>query len=219
VLWGVTLLLQTRQKFLAMIGLGVLACASWFVLPESLQNRFETIIDPSKGPANAQESGQGRIDGYIIGLKLWNDYPISGCGPLAWRPASGAKIESHTLYGQVMGEMGTVGVLAFGTLVVTLALHLRKLAKFTKPGAGPVEDLSLFHLARAMQVSLFLLLFEGLFGHNLYRYNWSWYAAFTAVALGVCKVRMTTTPPDDDPWTDDGDEATEWHYSTASAAA
>ncbi|MFO0809870.1 MAG: O-antigen ligase family protein [Gemmataceae bacterium] len=222
VLWGVTLLLQTRQKLLAVMGLGVLACASWFVLPESLQNRFETIIDPSKGPANAQESGQGRIEGYVTGLKLWSEYPVSGCGPLAWRPASGSKIESHTLYGQVMGEMGTAGVLAFGALVSALGLNLRKVAKLTKPGTGVVEDRSLFHLARAMQVSLFLLLFEGLFGHNLYRYNWSWYCAFTAVALGVCKARLAMpSPSEDDEFDDedDGDEATEWHYSMASTAA
>lgn len=216
VLWGMTLLFQTRQKMLAVAGLGMLACASWFVLPESLQNRFETIIDPSKGPANAQESGQGRIDGYVIGLKLWGEYPVAGCGPLAWRPAAHVKIESHTLYGQVMGEMGTFGILAFGGLVTALALHLRQLAKLTKPGVGPIEDASLFHLARAMQVSLFLLLFEGLFGHNLYRYNWSWYCAFTAVALGVCRARMAAPTIAID---DDDDEATEWHYSTAPAAA
>ena len=32
---------------------------------------IQTIIDPSVGPANAQESGQGRIDGFFIGMKLW----------------------------------------------------------------------------------------------------------------------------------------------------
>lgn len=213
IVWGGTLLLQSRHKALAAVLLGVLACSSWFVLPESLQNRFETIIDPSVGPANAQESGMGRIQGLVNGVALLNRFPLTGCGPGAWRPATGSPIESHSLYGQVMGEMGAVGILTFGTLVVTLTLHLRKLKRMTHPGNGSTPDVALHALARAMGTSLFLLLFLGIFGHNLYRYNWAWYAAFTAVALGVCQERLRN------PFSITDDEAAQgWDYSISPAA-
>ncbi len=114
-----------------------------------------------------------------------------------------------------MGELGLAGVVTFGGLVIALALHLRKLARLTKPAGGLVPDAALFALARSMQASLFLLLFLGIFGHNLYRYNWAWYCAFTAVALGVCQERIAqgvfVSEPDD--------EATHgWDYSISPAA-
>jgi O-Antigen ligase len=214
VVWGGTLLLQTRHKAVATVLLCVLAASSWFVLPDSLKTRFETIIDPSVGPANAQESGQGRIQGLIIGAELLNRFPLTGCGPGAWRPASGSPIESHSLYGQCMGELGMAGVLAFGGLVTTLALHLRRLKRLSTVD-GPAPDPSLHALAKAMQASLFLLLFLGIFGHNLYRYNWAWYCAFTAVAIGVCHERIKQAGPV--PEADD--EATHgWDYSISPAA-
>jgi hypothetical protein len=213
--WGGAILMQSRHKTLAAVLLTVLACSSWFVLPDSLKLRFETIIDPSVGPANAQESGMGRIEGLINGVALLGRFPISGCGPGAWRPATGSPIESHSLYGQVMGEMGTIGILTFGGLVVALFAHLRKLKQYTKPDAGLAPDASLYALARAMGTSLFLLLFLGLFGHNLYRYNWAWYAAFTAVAIGVCQDRIRNGAFHHAP----DDEATQgWDYSIAPAA-
>ena len=214
ILWGGMLLLQSRHKALAAVMLAVLACSSWFVLPDTLKTRFETIIDPSVGPANAQESGQGRIEGLIRGVDLLSRFPLTGCGPGAWRPATGAKIESHNVYGQVMGEMGALGIIAFVGLVGALALHLRKLKRLTHPVTGQSPDINLHHLARAMATSLFLLLFLGFFGHNLYRYNWAWYAAFTAVGLGVCQDRIRNRE-----FAPAADEANHgWDYSISPAA-
>ncbi|HEY1376891.1 MAG TPA: O-antigen ligase family protein [Gemmataceae bacterium] len=215
IVWGGLLLMQTRHKTLAAVLLGFMACASWFVLPDSLRTRFETIVDPSVGPANAQESGMGRIQGLINGAALLNRFPLTGCGPGAWKPATGSPIESHSLYGQCMGELGFPGIVAFGGLVITLALHLRRLARLTKPADGPAPDASMHALARSMQASLFLLLFLGIFGHNLYRYNWAWYCAFTAVALGVCQDRLRQGAFGSEP----DDEATHgWDYSISPAA-
>jgi len=93
-------------------------------------------------------------------------------------------------------------------------MDLRKLKQMSKSD-GPAADASLFALAKAMQASLFLLLFLGLFGHNLYRYNWAWYCAFTAVAIGVCHERIKQAGPI--PEADD--EATHgWDYSISPAA-
>src|SRR5207237_2058652 len=182
-----------KHRILVFSGLAMLAAASWFVLPESLQNRFETIVDPSVGPANAQESGQGRVEGFFTGLKLWSEFPATGCGPGAWRPASGSKIESHNVYGQVVGELGTIGLLSFTFLVSALFWNLRKLKRFSHPEYGLVPNPHLYRLARAIGISTVLLLFEGIFGHNLLRYNWSWYCALTAVGLGICRERSSET--------------------------
>ena len=40
----------------------------------------------------------------------------------------------------------------------------------------------LFHVTGAVGFALFLLLFEGNFGHNLFRYSWLWYGGFLTIA-------------------------------------
>jgi O-antigen ligase len=203
-------LMQTRHKVLIFFGLMMLAMGSWFVLPESLQTRFETIIDPTVGPANAQESGQGRIEGFFTGLKLWAEHPLTGVGPAAWRPASGSKIESHNLYGQLVGELGTLGLMAFLFLAGTLMWNLRRLKRMTHPIRGDTPDLLLHQMSKSIFASTILLFCMGVFGHNLLRYNWAWYCAFTAVALGVCRERRFAS---------DFSGEDSWAYSTSPAVA
>jgi O-antigen ligase len=216
IVWGLLNVLLAKRKVLYLSAFAAIGVVSLAALPDVLLTRFETIIDPSVGPANAQESGRGRIEGFFTGLRLWADYPLAGCGPSAWRPASGSKLESHNLYGQLVGELGTIGLIAFLFMLGALLLNLRKLKRLTDPEAGPVDEPRLYHLAQAMTQSVILLLFEGLFGHNLYRYNWVWYCAFTAVALGVCRARLADGP-DPETW-DDEDEAEEWESQTCYAA-
>jgi O-antigen ligase len=146
-----------------------------------LKTRFMTIIDPSVGPANAQESGQGRIQGFFVGLNLFSRFPITGVGPGGWRPASGMKIESHNLYGQMLGELGAVGAVAFLLLLLSIGLGVRKLLKQIKANETRPQMLPLYHLVQAIGISTLLLLLMGMFGHNLYRYNYVWYAAFLSV--------------------------------------
>lgn len=209
-----------RHKLLWLTLLAFVGVAAFFALPESLQLRFQTIIDPSVGPANAQESGKGRVEGFFIGLDLWSAYPISGCGPAAWRPATGRKIESHNLYGQLVGELGTVGLLAFAFMVLVLLWNLRTLRRMSRPAGGDAADPALFRLAQAMTASTVLLLFQGLFSHNLYRFNWLWYCAFTAVGVAICKARAADAAeePADDEVAEYEEELDEWDYSTAPAA-
>ena len=49
--------------------LAVLAAPAVFLaLPESLQTRFETIVNPEVGPKEAERSGEGRIQGPLVTL-------------------------------------------------------------------------------------------------------------------------------------------------------
>jgi O-antigen ligase len=195
-LWGFLTLMLMRRKAGWLVLLAGLSVGGWFVLPESLQNRFETIVNPDVGPANAKESGEGRITGFYDGLDLWERFPISGVGPGAWRIATGRKIEAHNLYGQLLGELGTVGALAFLFMLAALFVNYRKLGRLIRAHSTDPKADPLHHLMQAMALSTLLLLFEGMFGHNLYRYNWVWYCAFTSVALAA--VRQRATAPDTD---------------------
>lgn len=195
---AITVLLTGRRKLLWLVLAPLAAVAGLLLLPADLQTRFYTMIDPSVGPANAQMSGQGRIVGFFVGLQLWQQFPLLGVGPGAWRPASGMPIESHSLYGQLCGELGTMGIMAFTILVFAIFRRLRTLFRwlrqeFENPRLAPP-----YHLGQALALSTVLLLVMGLFGHNLYRYNFVWYAAFSSVL--VRSYRFDASGQETDEW-------------------
>jgi succinate dehydrogenase hydrophobic anchor subunit len=193
IIWG------TRYRFLAMGAFAAAAPVAFLALPEELQNRFETIVNPDVGPANAKESGQGRIEGLINGFALLQASPLSGVGPGAWRPATGSFIESHNLYGQIMGELGMLGIATFSFLLLCYALNLHAMKKLRSQFPDSRNDL-LFTLPSSIGVAIFLLLFMGNFGHNLFRFTWLWYGGFLIIArhCAECRVRNWEPEPEED---------------------
>jgi hypothetical protein len=161
----------------------------WLTLPASLQNRFETIIHPELGPKSAQESAKGRLEGLRIGLELLAKSPITGCGPGAWKKASGSVLESHNLYGQVLGEMGLIGAGAFLVILAAFWANLRWVRRTYAEHPEWRPDF-LLSCANAVGTALVLLLFEGNFGHNLFRYSWLWYGGFLIITRYCVQQRL-----------------------------
>jgi O-antigen ligase len=192
IIWG------TRYRFLALGAFVAAAPLAFFALPEELQTRFETIVNPAAGPANAQESSQGRIQGLLTGFQLLGANPLSGVGPGAWRPATKSPIESHNLYGQLMGEMGFLGIASFFALLICYWTNLRAMKRLRDHFPEWKDDL-LFTLPRAVGVGIFLLLFMGNFGHNLFRFTWLWYGGFLIIARYCAEVRVANWKPELEP--------------------
>ena len=190
-LWGMIMVARSRWRWgLAVLALGCIPVL-WGALPDSLQNRFETIVNPEVGPANARESAQNRLEGLEIGLNLWSQYPATGCGPGAWKVATGRKIESHNLFGQLLGETGTIGALAFAGILLGFWLNLRRIWRLYRQHPEWGRDF-LYHISTAIGMALFLLLFEGNFGHNLFRYSWLWYGGFLIITRHCVEQRLQT---------------------------
>jgi hypothetical protein len=166
----------------------LLAPMLWAVLPAEYQTRFETIIHPEVGPANAQTSAQGRIDGLYTGFRLWAEFPATGCGPGAWLPASRSKLESHSLPGQLVGELGALGITTFLAVLVCVWVNLRRVNAVYRRHPEWGDDFPRL-LARALGVAVLLLLFLGLFAHNLYRFSWIWDAGFLVITCHCVRER------------------------------
>jgi O-antigen ligase len=182
-------ILRSRWRWPFLMAAVLSAPLLWAALPESLQNRFETIVNPEAGPKNAYGSAQGRLEGLLTGWELWQQSPFTGVGPGAWRPASGSKLEAHNLYGQVAGEMGLLGVAAFVLVVLFWWWNLRRINRLYREHPEWPRDF-LYHLTRGLGLMLLLLLFEGNFGHNLYRYYWLWYGGFLIIARQCVEQRL-----------------------------
>jgi O-antigen ligase len=197
-LWFLIIIWGTRYRVTAIIGFSALAPLAFVALPESLQTRFETIINPEVGPANARESSEGRWLGLEWGWKLWGNFPLTGIGPGAWRPATRSPIESHNLYGQLIGETGTLGLLAFLSLLVCFWINLSAIRRVRREMPSWENDL-VFTLPSAIGVGVFLLLFMGNFGHNLFRFTWLWYGGFLIIARHCVTRRLANWEPEPEP--------------------
>jgi O-antigen ligase len=189
VIWG------TRYRFAALAGFAMAAPLAFVALPDSLQTRFETIINPEVRTASDQESGEGRWHGLVMGLQQWANNPLTGTGPGSWRPANNTKIESHNLYGQLVGETGTLGLLAFVALLGCFWANLRMIRRIRREVPAWQNDL-VFTLPSAVGVAVFLLLFMGNFGHNLFRFTWLWYGGFLIIARHCVARRLANWDPE-----------------------
>jgi O-antigen ligase len=190
----------SRRRTLGLAAAVVAVPVLWAAVPDTLQTRFETIIHPEVGPANAQESAEGRLEGFNKGIDLWEQYPVTGCGPGAWKMAARHKLESHNLYGQLVGELGLLGAGAFLVLLGGFWWNARWIRRTCRENSAAGQDF-LALLARAVAVGVLLLLLEGLFGHNLYRFTWLWYGGFLLIATHCVRQRLEReTVAGDDYW-------------------
>jgi O-antigen ligase len=188
------LLLSVRRKLTALALVGVGGAVSLAVLtvalPEDLQNRYLTIIDPSRGPTNAQVSMDSRWELLLLGIDAWHRSPIVGHGPGAFSYATNSELQPHNLYGQVLSEMGLMGAAALLGLVSCFAWNWLEARRHRLEAFGPDPATSLpYQVARAVGLAVVMLLLTGYAGHNLYRYHWQWFAAFQAIALHCIRVR------------------------------
>lgn len=170
-----------RKKLLLLLVLVAIPMV-WQVMDERLQTRFWTLIDSSAGPESARESAEGRIKGLYDGISLWERSPVLGFGPGANGLAMGHGFEAHNLYGQVLGETGTLGALGLLSVVFCFLLNGWEARCLRLRMVG---DLGRFptNLAGSVVLAVTILLIKGNSDHNLFRYNWVWFAAFQASAL------------------------------------
>lgn len=178
---------QNRWKIL--LASVVILPIVWVNMDQRLQNRYLTLIDPSRGPVNAQQSADGRIEGFKTGMKLFQKSPLYGCGPGNTARASGTTHQTHNFIGQVAGELGSLGLSAYGFLCCCITINYfysRFYWRILKT-LSPTADSFAFQVSQAVFIAMILLLVLGLGSHNAFRYTWVWYAVFQSMAVVALK--------------------------------
>ncbi len=184
------LISKRRMTYVPLLFL--LAVVVWFSLSDNLKSRYLSTIDSSVNES-ANESARGRIDGFFDGWKNWANSPIWGVGPECHGLATGRGLLSHCLYGQIPGELGSLGILAMLSLLACFALNHRQIVqdmKFLKRHGREKDGKYLYLASMGIMISIILLLVFGLGGHNGYRYNWVWCAAFQATATSLMSEKV-----------------------------
>ncbi len=175
------LISKSRLKFFFVFF--VLAIVVWGNIPEELRTRFLTLFDPSLGPSSAQGSAESREKFFWIAMDIWKANPIFGVGPDSFRYASGTGQPSHSLYAEVISCLGSVGGISLFVLLKGFYQNLRNGRTIYKEYSNRADLDFSYCLLLAVTISVCQLLFLGLGGHNLFRFTWVWYGAFSALAL------------------------------------
>lgn len=191
--WG---LAQQGKRRLLTFGTVVLAMwAIWTYMPEGKQERIRTLWDADAGPANAYLSAEGRMAGWKSSWEMFKRNPLTGVGAggknfVGYRIAHEIdKIDeqrmeqSHILYGEILAEHGIFGGILFTGFVLSIARSTIKVRQINAKGEKRADIT--FSLSGAIFVSLILLLFLGLAGHNFYRPLWLWLAAWSGSLLKI----------------------------------
>jgi O-antigen ligase len=192
--FGLMVLAQKGYRLKVLILLALALPIGWMAMPERLQNRFYSIIDPSVVDRGARRSAEDRTEAFRYGMDLWMKYPMTGCGPGVWRAATQMPIESHNLYAQVVGEMGTLGLVTLSSIILLLLWNAHRLKKAYRDHPSWKRDF-LYHLGAAVQTSVILMLVLGYGAHTLFRFNWVWYGAFLIIGRRCVNERLAKPAP------------------------
>ncbi|MGL6195941.1 MAG: O-antigen ligase family protein [Thermoguttaceae bacterium] len=191
------LAMLSKYRFRLLLLLAIAAPLIWFSLTEDLQNRYMTLIDPSRGPESAQGSAQ-RSKGFWIGLEIWKDNLMFGVGPEGFQRVKNTEMtgsQAHNLYGQVLAELGTLGIIAYVSLILSIWSNhyiAFKLYKKMKRQGREKDGAYLYNVSFAVAWTVVLLLGLGGGGHNAFRYTWVWYGAFQAIAVEMLKKKANS---------------------------
>jgi len=168
--------LVTIMIFLVAIALG------WLALPAQYKERYSTVTSDE-----VDASTQARYDAWYAGIGMFSARPIFGIGVgnFAVAYASGDYsdrghwLKAHSLYVQLIAELGLAGVVTFVPLVFYMIwqnFRLRKLMRERGAKSGLLRAVSY-----SITCSIGALFITSIFGHSLFRMHWYWCCALTVV--------------------------------------
>jgi len=133
---------------------------------------------------------EGRLTGITHGIGMLRKGNILGVGPGCFVFARGKyfgfTMESHNIYGQMIGDLGIPGTVAWFFLVRQIFLNL--IASKQRLRSLSREKGFLYRLAVGLQISLIVRLFISLGSHGLYYFYW-----YVIAALSIAVLKLTET--------------------------
>lgn len=180
--------LQQKNRVRNIVIGAVLLAMVFAVMPGQYRSRLYSTTDFSSR-SGASQSAMGRVTGLVNGVRMMIDRPLLGVGVGQFALANGniyggGYMASHNLAGQVFGEMGMIGTIAFVMWLIALFKGLNRLQRrYDEDSDGSSSDRFMLNIVFALKMHIYCLLFMGIGGHNLYRYNWFIISGLVSAAL------------------------------------
>jgi probable O-glycosylation ligase (exosortase A-associated) len=160
---SVAAILKSKRKVVGLVALVVIVYAGFSILPAKWFERIHTI-----GDYREEGSAQGRINAWHFAWNLAMDRPLFGGGfdtfapDLFWKyaPDPLSFHDAHSIYFEILGEQGFLGLGLFLGLLASSMASLRRLRKSCRdvPGLRWIADYS-----DMIQLSLVAYMVSGAF--------------------------------------------------------
>lgn len=131
---------------LGAIGLTIIIAAFLAFAPPDYADRMMGITEYKQ-----DESAMGRIVSWRTSWLMFKDHPFFGVGPYAFTTASGMQynygrwLEAHSVFFQILGEMGMFGIFTLYGMVIVITMTVRNLGRVRLADA---RDNLFFHASR-----------------------------------------------------------------------
>ncbi len=175
---------HSRRRVLTGI-LGVLlVIGGFYLMPGQYKTRYSSMTH-----SELDASSMSRVVTWVAGLHMLADRPLFGVGIRCygganWHYSSGrSSLEAHSLYLQVLGELGLVGTFAFFSFLIEMLRLNRRTARRLQGGDAAFEKAVLDGIFTGFLV----LLVSGVFGHSLLRRTWY---VFAATGLAILRTHL-----------------------------
>lgn len=186
-----------RWRLLALCPL--LFIAVWAKLPEDSRQRYLTLTgQTAEAGAGTITSGRFRVGGFERGLTLLKQRPLLGIGPNGTGEALGTGMMPHNMYGQLLGELGLLGTVAFGMMSFAVFQNTFESRRVFRDLSDADAALAR-RTVTAMAGTYLLLLFMG-WGFNFLLWHvWLWFGGFQVVAMNCLQQASQLSLEDEDP--------------------
>lgn len=159
-------------------------------------DRYASIF--SSNTYEHESSTRGRIEGYQVAARMFQEEPLFGVGPGCWslyrmRRIDGDKLMPHNMPGQLTATMGLAGVSTFtGYLLAVLSFGLA--VRQRRRNSRDRWDRAVRALAATVLFTFLLLLVSGTAAHNVDRSAWYLMPALLACAARAKDERVPAPP-------------------------
>jgi O-antigen ligase len=195
--WTFFALPRGKARFALGLATAVVGITLAAGLTQKAVDRYASMF--SETTYEEEGSTRGRIVGYEIAWRIFQEYPVVGIGPGSWgtyrrQRVDGSTLEPHNLAGDLLASTGLLGFGTFlGYLLTSVALGFR--VRGRTQGSTDPWDRAVRALAGVVLVSILLHLVSGLAAHNLGRSGWYLLPALLFVAA-TCR---RTPEPEKEP--------------------
>ena len=146
----------------------------------------------------SSDSAEGRFIGLTHGIGMLMKGNLIGVGPgcylLARRRYFSFYMESHNIYGQILGDLGIPGTIAWLFFMRQIFRNLLPMVKKKAIGEAQGEKY-LKYLATGLLASLAVRLFISMGSHGLYFFYWYVIAAMSSKVVLLTQSQNIGTPP------------------------
>ncbi|MDH3891773.1 MAG: O-antigen ligase family protein [candidate division Zixibacteria bacterium] len=170
------------------------------IMPGQYKDRFMTATEvvTDEGP---DQSAKGRIEGLRDGFLLFLKSPITGVGAGCYKVARGEEfgewVSSHFMLGELIADGGIIGIGTFVFFIYAMFWSIGQARRYLKNRRTSSDNRFLMGLVEGILVSLWILFLQGMGTHNLYRFNWYFFAALVAVAHRLTVIAQTAEETDE----------------------